>query len=72
MIIGNAFSERQENAVVNEGTDDRDFTVGTSGHPPPKWEQELQTRITTESIREAPEISGRTNGSPEQLYTKTQ
>ena len=30
MIIGNAVSERQENAVVNEGTDDRDFTVGTS------------------------------------------
>ena len=30
MIIGNAVSERQENAVVNEGTNDRDFTVGTS------------------------------------------
>ena len=30
MIIGNAASERQENTVVNEGTDDRDFTVGTS------------------------------------------
>ena len=43
-----------------------------SGHPPPKWEQQLQTRITTESIREVPEIPGRTNGSPEQLYTKTQ
>ena len=32
MIIGNAVSERQENAVVNEGTDDRDFTVGTSNN----------------------------------------
>ena len=31
MIIGNAVSERQENAVVNEGTKDREFTVGTSG-----------------------------------------
>ena len=30
MIIGNAVSERQENAVVNEGTNDWDFTVGTS------------------------------------------
>ena len=30
MIIGNAVSKRQENAVVNEGTNDRDFTVGTS------------------------------------------
>ena len=30
MIIGNAASERQENTVVNEGTNDRDFTAGTS------------------------------------------
>ena len=29
MIIGNAASERQENVVVNEGTNDQDFTVGT-------------------------------------------
>ena len=29
MIIGNAVSERQESAVVNEGTNDRDITVGT-------------------------------------------
>ena len=32
MIIGNAVSERQENAVVNEGTNDRDFTVGVSSN----------------------------------------
>ena len=32
MIIGNAVSERQEKAVVNEGTNDRDFTVGTSNN----------------------------------------
>ena len=32
MIIGNAVSERQENAVVNEGTNDRDFTIGTSSN----------------------------------------
>ena len=30
MIIGNAISEGHENAVVNEGTNDRDFTVSTS------------------------------------------
>ena len=30
MIIGNAASERQENVVVNEGTNDQDFTVGPS------------------------------------------
>ena len=29
MIFGNAVSEKQENAVVNEGSNDRDFTVGT-------------------------------------------
>ena len=32
MIIGNAVNERQENAVANEGTNDRDFTVGTSNN----------------------------------------
>ena len=32
MIIGNATSERQENIVVNEGTNDRDFTVGISSN----------------------------------------
>ena len=32
MIIGNAASERQEHAVVNEGANDRDFTVGTSSN----------------------------------------
>ena len=30
MIIGNAASERQKNTVVNERTNDWDFTVGTS------------------------------------------
>ena len=32
MIIGNAVSERLENAVVNGGTDDQDFTVGISNN----------------------------------------
>ena len=32
MIVGNAASGRQENTVVNEGIDDRDFTVGTSNN----------------------------------------
>ena len=30
MIIGNTVRESKENAVVNEGTNDRDFTVSTS------------------------------------------
>ena len=30
VIIGNTTSERQENVVVSEGTNDQDFTVGTS------------------------------------------
>ena len=30
MIIGSAASERQENVVVDEGTNDQDFTVGAS------------------------------------------
>ena len=30
MIIGNTASERQDNTVVQEGTNDQDFTVGTS------------------------------------------
>ena len=30
MIIGNAARDRQENVVVNEGTNDQAFTVGTS------------------------------------------
>ena len=32
MIIGNTSFEREENVVVNEGTNDRDFTVGTSNN----------------------------------------
>ena len=32
IIIGNAVSERQGIAVVKEGTNDRDFTVGTSNN----------------------------------------
>ena len=32
MFIGNDVSERQDNIVVNEGTNDRDFTVGTSSN----------------------------------------
>ena len=32
MIIGNAAGERQENVVVKEGTNDRDFTVGISSN----------------------------------------
>ena len=30
MIVGNTASERQDNTVVQEGTNDQDFTVGTS------------------------------------------
>ena len=31
-IIGNITSDSQENFVVDEGTNDRDFTVGTSNN----------------------------------------
>ena len=34
MLIGNTSSERQENAVSNEGTNDQDFTVGTTNNDP--------------------------------------
>ena len=32
MVIANAASERQENVVANEGTNDRDFTVFISSN----------------------------------------
>ena len=32
VIIGNTASERQENVVVNEGTNDRDFTISNSSN----------------------------------------
>ena len=32
VIIGDAACDRQENVVVNEGTDDRDFTVSNSSN----------------------------------------
>ena len=32
VIIGNTANERHENFAVNEGTNDRDFTVGTSNN----------------------------------------
>ena len=32
MIIGNTSSEGQENVMVNEGTNDQDFTVSNSGN----------------------------------------
>ena len=32
IILGNAARESQEKTVVNEGTNDRDFTVGTSSN----------------------------------------
>ena len=34
LIIGNSVKERQENVVVNEGTNDLNFTVGTSSNDP--------------------------------------
>ena len=38
MIIGNAATARQESIVVNEGTNGRDFTVGTSSDNTPNNE----------------------------------
>ena len=31
MVIGNAASEKEENIMLSEGTNDRDFSVGNSG-----------------------------------------
>ena len=62
----------RENLTLNRSRERSFPRSPLSGHPPPNWEHQLQTRITTESIRRVPEISGRTNGSPEQIYAKTQ
>ena len=45
MIIGNAASERQENIVVKKGTNDRDFTVGTSSNNIAVYENTLEVKI---------------------------
>ena len=44
VIIGNTASERRENFRVNEGTIERDFTVGTSGNI-------LVTKENTENVK---------------------
>ena len=44
MVIGNAASGRQENIAVNEGTIDRDFTVGTSSNSTAKNESMVNVK----------------------------
>ena len=44
IIIGNTDSERQENITVNEGTNDQDFTVSTSGSNLPTTENAVNVK----------------------------
>ena len=52
MIIGNATSERQENNVVSEGTNDRDFTVGTSSDNMPVNESTIDMKTLERCFNE--------------------
>ena len=52
VIIGNAAIERQENIVVNEGTNDRDFTVGTSSNNSVFNENAMKVRNLERYFRE--------------------
>ena len=52
MIIGNAASERQENIVVNEGTNDQDSTVGTSNVSSNVDENALNVRTLERCLNE--------------------
>ena len=52
MVIGNAASERQENIVVSEGTNDRDFTVGTSSSNTAIFESTVNAKTLERSFNE--------------------
>ena len=52
MIIGNAASERQENVVVNEGTNDRDFTVINSSNNTAVNENVINVKILERCFNE--------------------
>ena len=52
MIIGSAASERQKNVVVKEGTNDQDFTVGTSNVSSIVGENALSVRILEKCFNE--------------------
>ena len=52
MIIGNAASERQENVVVNEGTNDRDFTVSNSSNNTAVNESAINVKILERCFNE--------------------
>ena len=52
VFIGNATGERQENVVVNEGTNDQDFTVGTSNVSPIVNENALNVKTLEKCFNE--------------------
>ena len=52
MIIGNAVSDRQESVMVNEGTNDQDFTVSTSNVSPAVNENVLNVKTLERCFNE--------------------
>ena len=52
MVIGNAASERQETIVLNEGTNDRDFTVDTSSNNTPIIESMVNVKTLERCFNE--------------------
>ena len=52
VVIGNAASGKQENIVVNEGTKDRGFTVGTSGNNIPISESTVNMKTLERCFKE--------------------
>ena len=52
IMTGNAISERQENIMINESTNDRDFTVGTSSDNLAINESALNVKTSERSFNE--------------------
>ena len=52
MFIGNAASDRQESVMVNEGTNDQDFTVSTSNVSPTVNENTLNVKTLEKCFNE--------------------
>ena len=52
MIIGNAASERQENVMINKGTNDRDFTVSNSSDNTAVNESEVNVKTLERCFNE--------------------
>ena len=52
ILIGNAAGERQESVIVNEGTNDQDFTVGTSSYGLATHENTVNVKTLEKYINE--------------------